>query len=375
MQLLQALNLLNETCAIRHYSLKTQKSYSHWLRRYSAFLKDPKFKLLSPEEKLEAFLTRLALSGISASSQNQAFNALLFFYRDVLNLQLGPVDSLRAHRPASLRYCPDRAEVFQLLAAVTNVGGYPTRLIVHLLYACGLRVCEPLNLRIKDIDLKQRRLYLYQSKGGKGRVVLFPECLAQPLERQLALAKAQAELDRADNLPVALPGLLAKKYPYAARSERWAWLFPARGICRDPRSKTLVRWRCHESNVQRAVHLATLRAHLEALTPHCLRHAFATHSLQGGTLVRDLQVVLGHNSLETTMLYLHAEADRVTSPLQDYIGEPVPAAAPANRLQTAPLQSAYERRCPARSSAPVLTNATLSPGHPPRAISPRPVAG
>jgi hypothetical protein len=141
MQLLQALNLLNETCAIRHYSLKTQKSYSHWLRRYSAFLKDPKFKLLSPEEKLEAFLTRLALSGISASSQNQAFNALLFFYRDVLNLQLGPVDSLRAHRPASLRYCPDRAEVFQLLAAVTNVGGYPTRLIVHLLYACGLRVC------------------------------------------------------------------------------------------------------------------------------------------------------------------------------------------------------------------------------------------
>ena len=150
MQLLQALNLLNETCAIRHYSLKTQKSYSHWLRRYSAFLKDPKFKLLSPEEKLEAFLTRLALSGISASSQNQAFNALLFFYRDVLNLQLGPVDSLRAHRPASLRYCPDRAEVFQLLAAVTNVGGYPTRLIVHLLYACGLRVCEPLNLRIKD---------------------------------------------------------------------------------------------------------------------------------------------------------------------------------------------------------------------------------
>jgi site-specific recombinase XerD len=148
MQLLQALNLLNETCAIRHYSLKTQKSYSHWLRRYSAFLKDPKFKLLSPEEKLEAFLTRLALSGISASSQNQAFNALLFFYRDVLNLQLGPVDSLRAHRPASLRYCPDRAEVFQLLAAVTNVGGYPTRLIVHLLYACGLRVCEPLNLRV-----------------------------------------------------------------------------------------------------------------------------------------------------------------------------------------------------------------------------------
>jgi len=143
MQLLQALNLLNETCAIRHYSLKTQKSYSHWLRRYSAFLKDPKFKLLSPEEKLEAFLTRLALSGISASSQNQAFNPLLFFYRDVLNLQLGPVDSLRAHRPASLRYCPDRAEVFQLLAAVTNVGGYPTRLIVHLLYACGLRVSSP----------------------------------------------------------------------------------------------------------------------------------------------------------------------------------------------------------------------------------------
>src|ERR1044071_1633367 len=123
-------------------------------------------------------------------------------------------------------------------------------------------------------------------------------------------------------IPVALPGLLAKKYPYAAHSERWAWFFPSRTTCRDPRGTTQVRWRCHESNVQRAVKEAASRCHLEGLTPHCLRHAYATHALHGGAFVRDLQVVLGHRHLDTTMLYLHTEAGRVTSPLQNYVSIP-----------------------------------------------------
>ena len=124
--------------------------------------------------------------------------------------------------------------------------------------------------------------------------------------------------DSAKRMPVALPGLLAKKYPYAEYAERWAWLFPSKSICRDPRANKLVRWRCHESNVQRAVRDAAARCNLRGLTPHNLRHAFATHALQDGAFVRDLQVVLGHSHLETTMLYLHAEAGRVASPLKSF---------------------------------------------------------
>jgi integrase len=196
----------------------------------------------------------LALSGVSASTQNQAFNALLFLH--ALKQELGNINALRAKRPAALRYCPAREEVLQLLAQLTDVHGYPTRLIVHLLYACGLRVCEPLNLRIKDLDLKSRHLHIHQAKGNKGRVVLFPECLTGALARQLTIAKALAAQDFAKGIPVALPGLLVKKYPYAAHAERWAWLFPSKSICRDPRANKLVRWRCHESNVQKAVRAA-----------------------------------------------------------------------------------------------------------------------
>jgi len=313
---------MREVCALRHLSINTEKSYTHWIARYGSFLKDPRLKPLSTEGKIEAFLTRLALTGLSASTQNQAFNALLFFYRDVLKRELGTVNSLRARRPATIRQCPTPADVHRLLAAVSDIYRYPTRLIVHLLYGCGLRVSEPLNLRIKDVDLKQARLYVYQSKGNKGRVVVFPKCLAEPIERQMVLAKAVAAHDHAKGIPVALPGLLAKKYPYAARSERWAWLFPSRTSCRDPRTGALVRWRCHENNVQRAVKEAARRCHLDGLTPHYLRHAYATHALHGGAFVRDLQVVLGHNHLETTMLYLHTEAGRVASPLSDYVSIP-----------------------------------------------------
>jgi integron integrase len=345
MQIHNAIRLLRETCALQHLALNTEKSYTQWLVCYAAFLKEPNPKnLATAEQKIEAFLTHLALTGVSASTQNQAFNALLFFYRFALKQELANINALRARRPPGLRHCPARDEVVQLLAHVDDIHGYPTRLVVHLLYACGLRVCEPLNLRIKDLDLSKRRLHIHQSKGNKGRVVLFPSCLVPALERQLALAKALAIEDFSRGIPVALPGLLAKKFPYAERSERWAWLFPSRSICRDSRSEKLVRWRCHESNVQRAVRSAAKRCNLQGLTPHHLRHGFATHSLQDGTFVRDLQVVLGHNHLETTMLYLHTEAGRIVSPLTHYSSGPMVQGSPA-RL-TPPALPADESRRP-----------------------------
>ena len=139
-------------------------------------------------------------------------------------------------------------------------------------------------------------------------MVLFSRCPAEPLDRQLVRARACAAEDRDRGIPVALPGLLAKKYPWAERAEKWAWLFPSHTTCRDPRTGKQVRWRCHENNVQKAVRAAACHCKLEGLTPHLLRHAFATHALHRGAFVRELQVVLGHNHLDTTMLYLHTEA-------------------------------------------------------------------
>jgi hypothetical protein len=161
-------------------------------------------------------------------------------------------------------------------------------------------------------------------------------CAPPPLlQNREVKARTLAAEDKASGIPVPLPGLLAKKYPWAARSERWAWLFPARTTCRDPRTGSEVRWRCHEANVRRAVKEAARHCHLEGLTPHYLRHAYATHALRGGACVRDLQVVLGHKCLETTMLYLHPETGRVTSPLQGFDPGHDPAA-----LGKAPLHPA-----------------------------------
>jgi integron integrase len=324
MNISNAIHLVREACTLRHFSFKTEKTYVYWLGRYGVFLKDHRVTAWTKEQKMEAFLGRLAREGISASTQNQAFNAVLFFYRQILKQEVGRVSSLRAKQPGNPRHCPTQEDVGRLLAAVSDIYGYPTRLIVHLLYACGLRVTEPLNLRIKDVNLKESKLYVYQAKGGKGRVVLLPACLTGALEQQMTVAKRVAEQDRARGIPVPLPGLLAKKYPSAARSERWAWFFPSHTVCRDPRSGNVVRWRCHESNVQRAVRAAALTCGLDGLTPHYLRHAYATHALNRGAHVRDLQVVLGHSYLETTMRYLHTEAGRVASPLASYAASPAP---------------------------------------------------
>jgi site-specific recombinase XerD len=153
---------------LRHLSSQTKKTYVHRIKRYGAFLQAAKLPTgHTSETKIEAFLTSLARAGVSASTQNQAFNAMLFLYREVLKQQVGEVHALRAKRPVALRYCPTQDEVKQLLAQVSDLHGYPTRLIVHLLYSCGLRVCEPLNLRIKDVDLKLARLYLHHAKATK----------------------------------------------------------------------------------------------------------------------------------------------------------------------------------------------------------------
>lgn len=309
----QALARLSEVIRRKHFSLSTEQSYCGWLKRYCAYVK----KLpphLSSEQKLERFLTALAKQDVAASTQNQALNAVLLFYQEALGMALKEVQALRARRPAQLRRAPGRAEVLRLIQAVQGQSDFATSLAVRLLYGCGLRVTEPLNLRVKDVDVEASQLVLRAAKGGMDRVVAIPCSALEDLRRQLESARAVWKRDQLNQVPVALPHQLAVKYPAAAFEWKWAWVFPALKPCLDPSGRKLVRWRLHEVNVQRAMRRACRTTGLSIL-PHELRHSYATHCLNGGANPRAIQEVMGHKSLETTMGYLHAEALSVASPL------------------------------------------------------------
>ena len=219
----QAIDRLRQVIRRQHKALSTEEAYVSWLRRYIKALATID-SALSSEKKLECFLTRLAQADVSASSQNQAFNAIAFFYREVLDKALGRVDGLRAKRPVHERHAPSVAETQLLLQTIQNVGGYPTNLIARLLYGCGLRVSEPLNLRTKDIDLKKRTLCIRGAKGGNDRVVALPASLLPELGQQIQAARSVWQHDRQNQTPLMLPHQLAKKYPEYQFS--WGWACP-----------------------------------------------------------------------------------------------------------------------------------------------------
>jgi len=310
----EALQKTREVIRRQHKALATEDIYLHWLRRFIVAVRQMPNALAS-EQKLERFLTELALKhDVSASTQNQAFNAICFFYKDVLGLPLKNIDALRATRPAHLRHAPTVQETRALIAEVRDAPGYPNNLVVRLLYGCGLRVSEPLNLRVKDIQFANGRLFIMGAKGRKDRVVALPCALAAELKLQLDYARMIWKRDVSTKMPVALPHQLAKKYPEYQFALPWAWLFPARWPCKHPRTGQMVRYRMHESNVQRAVKAARRRIGVMVL-PHELRHAYATHTLNRGANVKALQAAMGHADVNTTMGYCHAEPCSVPSPL------------------------------------------------------------
>lgn len=311
----QAIEAVRDMLRIKHLAYSTEKSYTHWVSRYCRFIDTLSGKLTS-EQKVEAFLSSLAKANVSASTQNQAFYALLFLYRDVLKIELKDVNALRAKRPSFVRVAPPRADVMKLLDVVSDRGGYPLRLIVRLLYGCGLRLNEALDLRVKDVLVSQSRVIIRSAKGGKDRVVALPCYLANELQAQVDCARGSWQKDQAAHMPVPLPSQLAVKYPRAPYEWRWYWMFPAHETCRHPRTQEIVRWRIHPACVQRAVRTAARSIGLEGVTPHHLRHAYATHALEAGNSVRDVQEALGHAHLDTTMGYIHPEPLRVRSPLE-----------------------------------------------------------
>jgi len=310
----EAITMLHNAMRLNHFALSSEQAYAGWLLRFMRFVAKVRPGMTS-EQKIEAFLTALARDEVAASTQNQAFNALVFFYRRCLKQELKGINALRARREVTVRRAPEAAEVRRLIEDVRDESHYPVRLVVKLIYGCGLRVTEPLALRVRDVELLHSRLIIRRAKGGKDRVVALPCSLTSELRAQLAVARLVWQRDQAAQVPIKLPSRLEKKYPRSQWSWQWAWVFPQAHPCADPRTGRTVRWHQLESTVQRAVKSSCRRLGVEIL-PHELRHAYATHTLNAGQNPRAIQQAMGHKSLETTMGYLHAEAVSVRSPLE-----------------------------------------------------------
>lgn len=285
-------------------SLRTEKTYLHWIRRFIRF-HDRRHPRQMGAAEVEAFLTALAVkSQVSASTQNQALAALLFLYREVLGIKLPWLtEVVRAKRPQRLPVVLTRSEVRQVLAWLQGTEW----LIASVLYGSGMRLGECLQLRINDVDLGRRELIVRDAKGQKDRVTMLPDSLQPHLKAHLAQVRQLFENDRAEARPgVSLPYALQRKYPDAGISWGWFWLFPAASFCLDLYSNHLVRHHLYPQNIQRSMKLAIRGAGIvKPASTHTLRHSFATHLLEDGYDIRTVQELLGHADVKTTMIYTH----------------------------------------------------------------------
>jgi integron integrase len=289
---------------LRHYSLRTEDTYLHWIKRFLAF-HGKRHPAGMGEVEIGQFLSALAVEqGVSAATQNQALNALVFLYRHVLKLDVGQIENLvRAKQPQRLPVVLRKHEVKALLDALEGVRW----LMGHLLYGAGLRLMECLRLRVKDIDFSANQIVVREGKGNKDRITILPSVVKTPLVAHLAHVRELHHHDLARGLgSVYLPHALHRKYPQAPTDWGWQWVFPARQISVDPRSGSHRRHHLQESVLQRAVRDAARQAQIvKPVGPHTLRHSFATHLLEDGYDIRTIQELLGHKDVSTTMIYTH----------------------------------------------------------------------
>lgn len=310
---------------VKHYSIRTEKAYVDWIKRYIHF-HDKQHPRDLGAEHIEAFLTALAVKGqVAASTQNQARAALLFLYKEVLAINLpflGNVTQAKAskHLPTVLT----RQEVQRVLTRMEGTQA----LVAGLLYGSGLRLMEALRLRVKDIDFERGELLVRDGKGAKDRITMLPSRVRKTLKAHLAKVADlhQDDLARGHGR-VYLPNALARKYPAAPAQWAWQYVFPARGLSTDPRSGEVRRHHVSEQAIQRAFKQATRQAGLtKPASPHTLRHSFATHLLESGYDIRTVQELLGHADVRTTMIYTHVlnrGGHGVFSPLDGMPAQPL----------------------------------------------------
>lgn len=298
----QFMDALRDKIRVKQYSYKTEQAYLDWTGRFIRF-----HKLRHPKDMgkadIEHFLTHLAKSGVSASTQNQALAAILFMYREMLDTTFS---DLRAIRAKTSNYVPAVLSTEQMRQVLGRLRGVH-HIIGYLLYGSGMRLMECLRLRTKDIDFEIHTITLRETKSNRDRVTVLPQAVVEPLRLHLAKVKAQHDEDLANGFGrVALPGALARKYPNAEYEWGWQYVFPASRLSCDPRSGLVQRHHLYETSVQKAIRKAAKEAGIEKpIGPHTFRHSFATHLLQTGTDIRKIQEILGHKDLKTTMIYTH----------------------------------------------------------------------
>jgi integron integrase len=289
----------------RHYSLRTEKTYIGWVRQYILFHHKRHPREMGVKE-INDFITFLVnQKRVSASTQNQAISAILFLYRNVLNIELDEkvLTSIRPTKPKRVPTVLSRQEARQVIAKMDGV----YRLMVQIMYGSGLRLMEVMRLRVKDLDFANRQIIVRDGKGENDRITMFPNILLQPLRIHLQQVKSQHELDLSRGYgTVYLPHALERKYPNASREFAWQYVFPAPELSIDPLSGTVQRHHLNESGLQKAVKQAAKHAQIaKPVSSHTFRHSFATHLLENGYDIRTVQELLGHKDVKTTMIYTH----------------------------------------------------------------------
>lgn len=294
---------LTSAVKVRHYSPKTLQAYRHWTRKFQTFTKSKDPRLLSMDD-VKGFLSFLALEQrVAASSQNQAFNALLFLFKHVLEKEFGNVEGVvRAKRTKYIPVVLSRAEVDRVIHFLAD----PYDLVAKLLYGCGLRLFECLKLRVQDLNFEMRVLTVHDGKGRKDRTVPMPQVLVPALKAQLeTVMRIHREDLAAGYTGTFLPGALGEKYKHADRELVWQWLFPAKMLTKVSTGEYR-RYHLHETHVQAAIKQAIQRSQIpKRASAHSFRHSFASHLLQANYDIRTIQELLGHSDVRTTMIYTH----------------------------------------------------------------------
>jgi integron integrase len=289
---------------LKQRALRTEEAYMQWLRSFYGHVKGT-----APEDidsgHAKSFLSHLSVDRrVASSTQNQALNALLFFYRHVLGKDLGDLSSVvRARKKRQIPTVLTHNEVFRLFG---HMSGIP-KLMAQLTYGCGLRLMECIRLRIQNLDFEQHTLTVKSGKGDKDRLTVLPKGLIQPLKTHLKEIRGLYDQDRENDISgVYLPNALERKYPNAGKEWIWQWVFPSRSLSVDPKSKIIRRHHVNKSYLSRHIKQASTKAGLtKRVTVHTLRHSFATHLVENGYDIRTVQELLGHASVQTTMIYTH----------------------------------------------------------------------
>lgn len=313
------LDIVRDTIRMKHYSFRTEQVYIGWIKRY-IFYHNKRHPKDMGKIEIEQFLTFLAVENkVSAATQNQAFNSILFLYKELIRRDMQS-ENIQALRAKERQHIPVGISIEEVKNIITNTKDiYQTML--KLMYGCGLRMSELLNLRIKDIDFSFNKVYIWNSKSQKDRTVPLPINIKEEILIQIRKVKEIHSLDIKDGYgSVELPFAMEKKSPKAKFETKWQYIFPMQKVSKDPRSEIIRRYHILEKTFSRNIKNAVNQCNIDKrVSAHTFRHSYATHLLQHGTDIRSIQELLGHKSIETTMIYTHVvkelNKDEIKSPL------------------------------------------------------------